>query len=364
MSNMTHAVSDSLTMLRRNLRHLARNPSGVLFVTGFPVIFVLLFVYVFGGTLGAGLGAPVSGGRDEYANYVAPGILVISVVAGGSLTALSVAMDMTENIIARFKTMAISRASVLTGHVLGTLLQSVLALAVVLAVALLVGLRPNASALEWVAAITVLLMVSLAFTWLYVAAALVSNSLETASNLQLPLLVLPFLGSGFAPTESMPPALRWFAEHQPFTPFTETLRGLLMGTEIGSQLVRSLRSGSFGPPSKQPLGEYLGGWLPSRTHLRPTTADNYAVNIGRYICNDDYGIGGVPLRALTRPMIQAFYADLKKEGRLRGDGPLAPKAVHNVHMILRKALEDAVEEGSCLRIQREEHISCRPSTGR
>jgi ABC-2 type transport system permease protein len=185
MSNMTHAVSDSLTMLRRNLRHLARNPSGVLFVTGFPVIFMLLFVYVFGGTLGAGLGAPVSGGRDEYANYVAPGILVISVVAGGSLTALSVAMDMTENIIARFKTMAISRASVLTGHVLGTLLQSVLALAVVLAVALLVGLRPNASALEWVAAIAVLLMVSLAFTWLYVAAALVSNSLETASNLQL-----------------------------------------------------------------------------------------------------------------------------------------------------------------------------------
>jgi len=114
--------------------------------------------------------------------------------------------------------------------------------------------------------------------------------------------------------------------------------------ELG-ELLRSLRSGRFGPPSKQPLGEYLGRWLVSRTHLRPTTADAYAVNIGRYICNDVYGIGGVPLRALTRPMIQAFYADLERKGRVRGDGPLAPKAVHNVHMILRKALEDAVEEG-------------------
>jgi ABC-2 type transport system permease protein len=233
MSTMTYALTDSLTMLRRNVRHLARNPGGVLFVIGFPVIFLLLFVYAFGGTLGAGLGASAAGGRGEYANYLAPGILVITVVAGGSLTAVSVAMDMTENIIARFKTMAISRASVLTGHVLGTLLQCVLALSVVLLVALLVGFRPDANVLEWVAAIAVLLMVSLAFTWLYVAGALVSKSLETASNLQLPLLVLPFLGSGFAPTESMPAALRWFAEHQPFTPFTETVRGLLLGTEIG-----------------------------------------------------------------------------------------------------------------------------------
>jgi ABC-2 type transport system permease protein len=240
MTTITYAVRDSLTMLRRNLRHMTRNPGGVLFVIGFPVIFMLLFVYVFGGTLGAGLGGPVSAGRSEYADYLAPGILVITVVAGGSLTAISVAMDMTENIIARFRTMAISRTSVLTGHVLGTLLQSTLALAMVALVALLVGFRPNANALEWVASIAVLLMVSLAFTWLYVAAALASKSLETASNLQLPLLVLPFLGSGFAPTESMPAGLRWFAEHQPFTPFTETVRGLLLGTEIGSHVVVTL----------------------------------------------------------------------------------------------------------------------------
>ena len=240
MAGMTYRVRDSVTMLHRNLRHSTRNPSGVLFVIGFPVIFILLFVYVSGGTLGAGLSAPVSGGRSAYVNYLAPGILVLTVVAGGSLTAVSVAMDMTENIIARFRTMSIHRASVLTGHVLGTVLQSMLALAVVSVVALLIGFRPNANSLEWVAAIAVLARVALAFTWLYVAAALASRSVETASNLQLPLLILAFLGSGFTPPESMPSALRWFAEHQPFTPFTETIRGLLMGTDVGGHAVASI----------------------------------------------------------------------------------------------------------------------------
>lgn len=238
MTTLTHhPAKDSLTMLRRNLRHMARNPSGIIFVIALPVIFMLLFVYVLGGTLGAGLDAPTAESRSAYANYLAPGLLVFAVVAGGSLTAVSVAMDMTENIIARFKTMAISRASVLTGHVLGTLLQALLALSVVIAIALLIGFRPNANALEWVAAVAVLSMVSIAFTWLYVAGALASKSLEAASNLQLPLLVLPFLGSGFVPTDSMPPAVRWFAEHQPFTPFTETVRGLLTGSEIGSYAI-------------------------------------------------------------------------------------------------------------------------------
>jgi ABC-2 type transport system permease protein len=133
--------------------------------------------------------------------------------------------------------MSINRASVLTGHVLGTVLQSLLAASVVIVVALLVGFRPNANALEWIAAIAILLMVTVAFTWLYVAAALRAKGIEAASNLQLPLLVLPFLGSGFAPTESMPAGLRWFAEHQPFTPFTETVRGLLLGTEVGSHAI-------------------------------------------------------------------------------------------------------------------------------
>ena len=236
MSTLSYAVADSATMLRRNLRHMVRYPTVILFVIGLPVVFMLLFVYVFGGTLGAGLGE-VSGGRTEYANYLAPGILVLTVAGGGQGTAISVAMDMAEGIIARFKTMAISRASVLTGHVLGTVLQTMLGLAVVIGVAMLVGFRPNANAGEWVAAIAILGMITIAVTWLCVACGLVSKSVESASNLPMPLLLLPFLGSGFAPTDSMPAAVRWFADHQPFTPFTETLRGLLLGTEIGSDAI-------------------------------------------------------------------------------------------------------------------------------
>jgi ABC-2 type transport system permease protein len=233
MSTLSYAMTDSATMLRRNLRHMIRYPTVVLFVIGIPVVFMLLFVYVFGGTLGAGLEG-VSGGRAEYVNYLAPGILVLTIAGGGQGTAISIAMDMAEGIVARFKTMSISRVAVLTGHVLGTMLQTMLGVAVVVGVALLVGFRPNANAAEWVAAIGVLVMMALALTWFCVACGLVSKSVESASNLPMPLLLLPFLGSGFTPTDSMPAAVRWFADHQPFTPFTETLRGLLLGTEIGS----------------------------------------------------------------------------------------------------------------------------------
>jgi ABC-2 type transport system permease protein len=130
--------------------------------------------------------------------------------------------------------MAISRASVLTGHVLGTLFQTMLGLAVVIAVALLVGFRPTADPLDWIATIGLLAMLTIALTWLSVALGMVSKSVETASNLPMPLLLLPFLGSGFVPTDSMPAGLRWFAENQPFTPIMESLRGLLMGTPIGN----------------------------------------------------------------------------------------------------------------------------------
>jgi ABC-2 type transport system permease protein len=233
MNTLSLWTTDSATMLRRQLKHLLRYPSMTLILVGMPVVFLLLFVYVFGGALGAGIGGP-SGGRAEYADYVTPGIILITVAAVSQGTAISVAMDATGGIIARFRTMAISRASVLTGHVLGAMVQTMLAVAVVTGAALLVGFRPNATALEWIAAAGVVAMVSWALTWLTVALGLVSKSVETASNLPMPLLLLPFFGSGFVPTDSMPPAVRLFAEYQPFTPFIETVRGLLMGTEIGN----------------------------------------------------------------------------------------------------------------------------------
>jgi ABC-2 type transport system permease protein len=220
-------------MLRRRLRHLRRYPSMTLMLAGLPVVLLLLFVYVFGGTLGAGLPGATGGGRADYADYVTPGILLIAVAGVAQGTAIAVAMDMTQGIIARFRTMAISRAAVLTGHVLGSLIQTLLSLAIVIGVALAIGFHPSASPLDWLGAIGVLALVTLALTWLTVGLGMATRSVETASNLPMPLLLLPFFGSGFVPTDSMPAGLRWFAEHQPFTPVMETLRGLLLGTPIG-----------------------------------------------------------------------------------------------------------------------------------
>ncbi len=239
-----YALTDSATMLRRNLLHLRRYPSLTVLILGMPIVFLLLFVYVFGGTLGSGLGPglqtlpaghTVISGRAAYANYVAPAIILLTAAAVAQGTAISVASDMTQGIIARFRTMAIARSSVLTGHVLGSLIQSVLGMAVVTGVAVGVGFRPTAAPLEWLAAIGLLVLVALAFTWLAVALGLAAKSVETASNSPMFLILLPFLGSGFVPASSMPLVLRWFAEYQPFTPINETLRGLLLGTGIGHQ---------------------------------------------------------------------------------------------------------------------------------
>jgi len=180
-----------------------------------------------------GLSGGFSGDRADYVDYVTPGIMLITVASAAQGTAISVAMDMTEGIIARFRTMAIARVSVLTGHVVGSMIQTMLSLAVVTAVALLIGFRPTAGVAEWIAAVGVVAMTTFALTWLSVALGMVSKSVETASNLPMPLLLLPFLGSGFVPTDSMPTGMRWFAENQPFTPIMETLRGLLTGSPIG-----------------------------------------------------------------------------------------------------------------------------------
>ncbi|WP_426566445.1 ABC transporter permease [Angustibacter sp. McL0619] len=240
-SRSSHVVADAVTMLRRNLLHIVRYPGLTVFVIGAPVVFLLLFVYVFGGTLGAGLpGVDPSGGRAAYVAYVMPGILAMTIAGTAGGIATTVAMDMTEGITARFRTMAISRAAVLAGHVLGNTIQAILAVTVVLGVGLLVGFRPSAGPVDWIAAIAIMVLIAFAISWLAVAMGMQSKSVETASNLPMLLLLLPFLGSGFVPTDSMPAGLQWFAEYQPFTPFVETIRGLLLGTPLGSNLVLAL----------------------------------------------------------------------------------------------------------------------------
>jgi ABC-2 type transport system permease protein len=235
----TYVIQDSATMLRRNFRRMVRYPSVSLVVIGVPVILLLLFVYVFGGTLGAGLGAAAAG-STAYVDYVMPGILLIAIAGSAQSTAISVAMDMQEGIITRFRTMGIARASVLTAHVLGSTIQTIAGLAVVVAVGVVVGFRPDASPIEWAATFGVLTVITLAITWLSVGLGLYPDSVEAASNLPMPLILLPFLSSGFVPVESMPAAMRWFAEYQPFTPFIETVRGLLMGTAIGTSALLTL----------------------------------------------------------------------------------------------------------------------------
>ncbi|SCG68903.1 ABC transporter permease [Micromonospora coxensis] len=239
MTSLAHTVTDSATMLRRQLRHMQRYPSLTGMLIGMPVVLLLLFVYVFGETLGAGL--PVADGdRGAYLDYLVPGMLLFGAAGAAQGTAISIAMDTTEGIVDRFRTMAIARAAVLTGHVLGSLIQTMLCLAVLLGVAVAIGFRPTATALEWLAAAGVLTAITFALIWLSVALGLVSDSVETASNLPMFLILLPFLGSGFVPTDTMPAGLRWFAEHQPFTPVIETLRGLLLGTGIGDSAVYAL----------------------------------------------------------------------------------------------------------------------------
>jgi ABC-2 type transport system permease protein len=237
----SHAFVHARVMLRRNLRHMQRYPSLTLMITIMPLVFLLLFVYVFGGTLGSGLGvgmpAGMHGGRSAYANYVAPAIILMAVAAAGSGTAIAVAQDMTEGIIARFRTMAVARSSVLTGHVVGATIQTLTGVVAVTAAAIAVGFRPHANAAEWLAAFGVVLLLTFAVTWLCVGLGLSAKSVETASNSPMFLLLLPFLGSGFVPTDSLPTWMRWFAEYEPFTPVNETLRGLLTGTKIGDNLV-------------------------------------------------------------------------------------------------------------------------------
>ncbi|HEX5493704.1 MAG TPA: ABC transporter permease [Mycobacteriales bacterium] len=240
MSSLAYTVADSATMLRRNLKHQLRYPSLTIMLAGFPIVFLLLFVYVFGGQLGAELAGPGAGGRGAYLTYVVPGILIITVASAALGTAISVATDMTAGIIDRFRTMAISRAAVLTGHVVGSLLQTLAVLVLVVGVSAAIGFRSHASAGEWLAAAGVLALFAFALIWLSAALGLAARSVETASNTPMFLTLLPFLSSGFVPTASMPAGLRQFAEYEPFTPVTQTVRGLLTGGAIGAHAIAAI----------------------------------------------------------------------------------------------------------------------------
>ena len=235
MTTLAYTVSDTKTMLRRNLKHQLRYPSMTVMLVGLPVVMLLLFVYVFGGQLGAGLG--VHGGRSAYLDYVVPGVLLIAVASAVQGTSIMVAMDMTGGIIDRFRTMAIARASVLTGHVLGSMIQILAGFVILIGVAFALGFRSSAGPIEWLAAIGLLTVFAFALVWLAVALGLAAKSVETASNTPMILFLLVFFGSGFVLTQTMPVGLRQFAEFQPFTSVADSVRGLLSGAPVGNHAI-------------------------------------------------------------------------------------------------------------------------------
>ncbi|MFJ6576783.1 ABC transporter permease [Streptomyces sp. NPDC091368] len=231
MSTLALAARDTTTMLRRNLLHARRYPSLTLNLLLTPVMLLLLFVYVFGDAMSAGIGG---GDRADYIAYLVPGLLLMTIGSTTIGTAVSVSTDMTEGIVARFRTMAIHRGSVITGHVIGSVIQSVASVLLVGAVGVAIGFRStDATPLEWLAALGLLILFALALTWIAVGMGMVSPNAEAASNNAMPLIFLPLISSAFVPVDQMPGWFQPIAQYQPFTPAIETLRGLLLGTEIG-----------------------------------------------------------------------------------------------------------------------------------
>lgn len=231
MSSVALPLADSAIMLRRNLKHTLRNPTTVFNAVLFPIVIMLMFVKVFGGAFAVG---------DNYIDYATPGLLVMAVSYGLGATATSVNDDMTKGIINRFKTMDVSRGSVLTGHVIVTTVRCLVAEAALIGVAFLLGFDPGARAVDWLGAIGLLVLLSFGAGWLTVAMGLSAKSVETAGLGTVPLIMLPFLSSAFVPADSMGAGVKQFAEYQPFTPIIETLRGLLAGSPSGGDAIAAV----------------------------------------------------------------------------------------------------------------------------
>jgi ABC-2 type transport system permease protein len=190
-----------------------------------PIAMMLMFVYVFGGAIDTG--------SDSYVTYLLPGILLVTIASGISYTAFRLFIDLKSGIFERFQSMPIARSGVLWAHVLTSLVANLIALVLVVGVALLIGFRTGAGVLEWLAVAAILLLFTLALTWIAVIPGLSAASVEGAGAFSYPLIFLPFLSSAFVPTDTMPGPVRWFAEHQPVTSIVNTIRDLLAGQPVG-----------------------------------------------------------------------------------------------------------------------------------
>jgi ABC-2 type transport system permease protein len=231
MSTMTAPLADSRTMLRRNFKHILRNPVTIFNGAVMPVVMMLIFVYVFGNAFSVG---------ERYIEYATPGMILLAITYGLSGTAVSVNSDMTTGIINRFKVMNVSRGAVLTGHVVATMLSCAIAIAAIIGVAFGLGFRSPASALDWLGALGIILATVFAAAWLAVALGIAAKTPEAAGMSTVPLILLPFLSSAITPTGKMGEGVRQFAEYQPFTPIIESIRDLLAGHPSGGYAAAAL----------------------------------------------------------------------------------------------------------------------------
>jgi ABC-2 type transport system permease protein len=223
--------SHSMVMLRRDFKHIARNPTSVFNAVLMPVVIMWMFVYMLGGAFSVGV---------DYVDYATPGLILLAVCYGLGSVATSVNSDMAKGVINRFKVMDVSRGAVLTGHVVASVLTNLVAIAALVGVAFLLGFSPSASLLDWLGVVGVVVLLGFAAGWLTVALGLAAKSPETAGLASVPLVMLPFFSSAIVPAEKMGPGIRQFAEYQPFTPIIETLRGLLNGAPSSGATIAAL----------------------------------------------------------------------------------------------------------------------------
>lgn len=224
----THALADTTALTGRSLRHILRSPDTIITTAVTPVALLLLFVFVLGGAIDAG--------ASSYIDYLLPGILLITIASGVAYTSYRLFLDVRGGMFERFQSMPIARSSPLWAHVLTSLVANLASLVIVVAVALLFGFRSGASVFAWMAVGGILLLFTLALTWLAVLAGLSAKTIDGASAFSYPLIFLPFISSAFVPTDTMPAPVAWFAENQPVTPIVNTIRALLAGTPVGADI--------------------------------------------------------------------------------------------------------------------------------
>jgi ABC-2 type transport system permease protein len=225
----THFLGDTAVLTGRTLRHITRSLDTIITTVITPIGLMLLFVYVLGGAID-------TGSSDSYVNYLLPGILLITIASGIAYTAFRLFMDMKGGIFERFQSMPIARSSVLWAHVLTSLVANLISLVVVVGVALLMGFRTGASVAAWLAVAGILVLFTLALTWIAVIPGLTAKSVDGASAFSYPLIFLPFISSAFVPTDTMPGPVRWFAENQPVTSIVNTIRDLFAGQPVSGDI--------------------------------------------------------------------------------------------------------------------------------